>query len=146
MTTVNSVFCYGSLMAPQVIARVLYGLADLPAASSISLQPAILPNFSRSRIVGEAYPAAVPSASSSIAGVLVENVSDVHLARLDEFEGDEYERQEVKVVVAADGSTVDAHCYIWIDRLDRLETIDWDFDDFVKNRLKDWIEGEMASL
>ncbi|KAK7204351.1 AIG2-like family-domain-containing protein [Myxozyma melibiosi] len=140
-----SIFCYGTLMSPNVLARVLFNKRDLPSNSPLSLTPATLHNHSRSRLIDESYPAIVKSEGSSVAGVLVSELTPAQVKTLDAFEGDEYERQKVQVV-NENGQAVDAWCYIWVDRLDRLTGVDWDFDEFMQNRFKTWIEGEMSAM
>jgi gamma-glutamylcyclotransferase (GGCT)/AIG2-like uncharacterized protein YtfP len=78
-------------------------------------------------IPGEDYPGAVLSAGSSMTAVLWEDVGAEDLARLDAFEGDQYER--VRVVVGPDSRP--AWIYAW--RGERpLATTLWDPDAFTQ--------------
>jgi hypothetical protein len=42
---------------------------------------------------------------------------------LDEYEGDEYEKKEVKVIIS--GNEVECFTYVWIDDVERLSDEDW---------------------
>ncbi|KAJ8103957.1 hypothetical protein POJ06DRAFT_9967 [Lipomyces tetrasporus] len=134
-------------MSPKVLARVLYNNFDFPTESSILLHPAVLENYVRSGLIDESYPALVPSSDScSVTGIVVRNVSQQQVDRLDEFEGDEYERRTVVVHDLENGEDIEAQCYIWVDDLKRLTGVDWDFEEFLQNRFKDWIEKEMKAI
>ncbi|KAK9493559.1 hypothetical protein V1508DRAFT_415818 [Lipomyces doorenjongii] len=133
-------------MSPKVLARVLYNTFDLPIESPISLHKAVLENYSRFGLIDESYPALIPSLNSSVKGILVRNLSEEQVSRLDEFEGDEYERRTVIVTIEDTGEAVKAQCYIWADDLKRLSDADWDFEEFMQNRFKQWIEKEMDEI
>lgn len=80
-------------------------------------------------------------------------LTDVDMQRLDYFEGIEYSRQEVRAVLLAAGETeagpdakqVETETYIYTAGNAHLEKGEWDFDNFVKNRMPgnwadDWSE------
>ncbi|KAK9377809.1 uncharacterized protein V1513DRAFT_422356 [Lipomyces chichibuensis] len=133
-------------MSPEVLARVLYNTFNFPAESPISLHRAVLENYSRFALIDESYPALIPSLNSSVKGILVRNLSVEQVSRLDEFEGDEYERRTVIVNVEDTEEVVEAQCYIWVDDLKRLSDCDWDFKEFMQKRFKQWIEEEMEEM
>jgi gamma-glutamylcyclotransferase (GGCT)/AIG2-like uncharacterized protein YtfP len=85
-----NVFTYGSLMFPEVWIRVTGG-------GSGEGQPARLRDFEARRIRGQSYPALVRKPGAVTDGVLYPSVAPVALARLDTFEGDFYQRLEVRV-------------------------------------------------
>ena len=87
-------------------------------------------------------------------GTLVSGLSDGDMARLDRFEGDEYERRDVKVrtlgeeapasmggaeVVNGGEAVVQAVTYVWIAGEKRLEEGEWDFEEFRKEKLWRWV-------
>ena len=146
-------------MAPQVLYRVIHGTTSPTAQqkSSLKIRPAILEGYSRHKVRGCDYPAIIPSSisstsseeSPSVRGTLVTGLSARNVYRLDVFEGDEYTRQKVDVQLispgAGDGSgelrgsAVEAETYVWIDREERLEEGEWDFETFVREKLGRWV-------
>lgn len=75
--------------------------------------------------------------------------------RLDIFEGDEYERRQVKAHILTttgsdsgignvEGEAVECETYVWIAGEDRLEDGEWDFPEFVREKMGRWVgvEGE----
>lgn len=157
----HTAFFYGTLMAPPVLHRVIWGSQTPPTpahASLLSIRPAILHAHQRRHVKGADYPAVIPSAQESeVRGTLVEGLTDGDIWRLDIFEGDEYERKDVKVRVleskgrAGDaehrdvqGDEVSAQTYVWIAGEHRLEREEWDFDHFVKEKMSRWVGREAA--
>ena len=157
----HTAFFYGTLMAPPVLHRVIWGSQTPPTAahaSLLSIRPAILHAHQRRKVRHADYPAIVPSSpESEVRGTLVEGLTDGDIWRLDIFEGDEYERRDVRVRVleakgrAGDsehtdvlGEEVQAQTYIWTAGEGRLETEEWDFDHFVKEKMSRWVGREAA--
>ncbi|MCJ1285444.1 hypothetical protein MMC26_004784 [Xylographa opegraphella] len=155
----HTAFFYGTLMAPQVLHRVIYGTTAPTAQqkSSLKIESAILEGYSRHKVRGCDYPAIIPSSTSStsaqgihsVRGTLVTGLSAQNVFRLDVFEGDEYNRQKVDVQVISDGAgdgsggsgeiAVEAETYVWIDGAERLEEGEWDFETFVREKLGRWV-------
>ncbi|KAK9257481.1 hypothetical protein V1507DRAFT_447353, partial [Lipomyces tetrasporus] len=111
-------------MSPKVLARVLYNNFEFPTESPILLRPAVLENYVRSGLIDESY--------SALTGIVVRNVSQKQVDRLDEFEGDEYERRTVVVHDLETGEALEAQCYIWVEWVDdvkRFTGADWDFEE-----------------
>lgn len=87
-------------------------------------------------------------------------LTDEDIWRLDLFEGDEYERRRVRVQImpanephhtpsldqeldAAEArEEMEAETYIWIAGEHRLEDEEWDFDEFVKEKMWRWAPSE----
>jgi hypothetical protein len=93
------------------------------------------------------YPAILPSsATSSVRGTLVTGLTDGDIWRLDIFEGSEYTRRKVMVKVLnqddGEGEEVEAETYIWVAGAHRLEEQEWDFDEFVKEKMGRWVGGD----
>ncbi len=122
----KNIFSYGSLMYAAVF--------DPVAGSTARPTLATLKDWSRHRIMSKSYPAAVPAFGAQIEGVLWQDVGQDAVARLDRFEGDEYRRETV-VVTKADGLTVDADIYRWLDTT-TLEPEDWSREEFEKMHLE----------
>lgn len=130
-------FFYGTLMHPKILQRVI--LSDV---SELTIRPATLLSYSRHRVTGVDYPAVVPDDSQSVKGTLVKGLSPWAVKRLDVFEGDEYSRKSVKVMVEGQDLPVEARTYVWSDNPSRLDKAEWDFNDFVQEKLGRWVDRE----
>jgi hypothetical protein len=159
----HTAFFYGTLMAPKVLSRVCYG-PDFPLNTTkhgqLNIRSALLQNFRRHRVRHADYPAIVPCGESTVRGTLVTGLTDGDLWRLDIFEGDEYERKKVKaqelkyegdinIEPGRDqlGATVEAETYVWIGPKSDLDDDEWDFQEFVKEKMHAWVgsSGEERS-
>lgn len=157
----DTAFFYGTLMSPAVLRRVIFGQALPDSTTHRTLpapQPALLQNFQRHRVDGADYPAIIPQNGSSVRGTLVTGLTDGDWWRLDIFEGSQYKREYVKVLVQkgnhpqrdaewneldekeleSAGEEVMAQTYVWKDDLDDLEPREWDFEEFVKEKMWRW--------
>ena len=166
----HTAFFYGTLMAPPVLHRVIWGSADnVPDAQKAHLhvRPAILHNYQRHKVMEADYPAILPTqnSKSSVRGTLVEGLTDGDIWRLDIFEGSEYERRKVKVRLLesktaeegmgnleqeegdnVEGEEVEAEAYVWIGEEEDLEKEEWDFAEFVRDKMKYWVGREGAEM
>lgn len=159
----HTAFFYGTLMAPKVLSRVCYG-PNVPLNTTkhgtLNIRPALLQDYRRHRVLHADYPAIVPRDGSTVRGTLVSGLTDGDLWRLDIFEGDEYKREKVKVrelTYEGDitveptkdqlGKTVDAETYVWINPHTDLEDTEWDFEEFVREKMWAWVgtSGEARS-
>ncbi|KAF4555173.1 Hypothetical protein D9617_3g022450 [Elsinoe fawcettii] len=98
----NTLFFYGTLIAPAILHRVIHGPSNptfpTPSSSYVRTCPALLHSHRRHRVKGADYPAVIPaSISSTVRGTFATGLTDADVRRLDIFEGDEYERRRVKV-------------------------------------------------
>ena len=110
------VFTYGSLMFDRVWSGVVGG--DYPAAA------ATLPGYLRERVRGQDYPSLVHAPShgagcpqASVDGVLYLGVNDADLAVLDRFEGSDYRRIPVEVLLREEASVGPAGRFVAGSRL-----------------------------
>lgn len=88
-------FTYGSLMWPDIMARVCG--REVPA---LQRTKAWLYGHVRHPVMGQDYPGLVPqSGAPALQGVLYWGLTPQELQRLDDFEGQEYERVSVMVVL-----------------------------------------------
>lgn len=175
----HTAFFYGTLMAPPVLHRVIWGSTTPPTpahASLLHIRPAILHAHRRHKVRNADYPAILPSSpSASVRGTLVQGLTDGDIWRLDIFEGHEYARRRVRVrpLVQAqveEGQAggknggeggmgdlaqkeednveseeeVEAETYIWVAGAHRLEAEEWDFAEFVRDKMKRWVGGAVA--
>lgn len=131
--------------------------------------PAIIPLTAGAKLeAGEVRVAKEEVEGSSVRGTIVSGLTDEDVWRLDLFEGDEYERRTVNVkMLEADeeasklgqayahgtksnghamdwkpGQEVEAETYIWVAGRHRLEDEEWDFDEFVKEKMWRWAPAE----
>ena len=139
-------------MVPQVLHRVIYG-STTPHESqlaAVKIFPALLPNHRRHRVVGCDYPAIVESSDESacVRGTYVEGLTAADMWRLDIFEGDEYERVSVSLRLldqgGVPGESKVAETYRWIMPSEQLEDREWDFEEFRRDKLRDWVGGNAS--
>lgn len=110
-----NVFTYGSLMFTEVWQPLVGG--RYPS------EPAVLADFRRFAVPGVAYPGIVAAPGEQVAGLLYRDVGPDDLARLDLFEGAEYQREALPVTLA-NGSVLVAETYVWLDH-GRLSDAAW---------------------
>ena len=138
-------FVYGTLLAEEVLARVLFGRLTLEG-TPISRQEAVLKGYKRYKLKDRDYPGIVAgNPDDKVIGRLVFNVDEAGLQRLDDFEGTEYKRVTVDVT-AADGSVHQANTYLFLDTdLLNPDAGEWYLDDFQKFKMKNWIADELGA-
>lgn len=132
MRLVN-VFTYGSLMFAPVWERVVSG--------RYHSVPAQLFGHARYAVREESYPGMVPETAGAVAGLLYYHVRPHDVAALDLFEGSDYRRDTVQVLLA-DGSLVEAQTYIYL-RPELLTREPWRPEAFAMQRfLRSYCGGE----
>lgn len=115
-------FTYGSLMWADIMARV--------CGREFASEPASLVGYTRHPVQGQDYPGLRAAPGGLVAGRLYRDIDADAWARLDAFEGDEYERIGV-TVATADGTALAARVYLFRDAyLHRLAPGEWDADAF----------------
>jgi gamma-glutamylcyclotransferase (GGCT)/AIG2-like uncharacterized protein YtfP len=87
-------FVYGTLRDPELLAAVL-GRAIRPGEA----EPAIAPGFRATFYPGRTYPALIRAPGGSADGLLLLALSRFELDLLDAFEGEEYRRAIVPVIM-----------------------------------------------
>lgn len=144
-------------MAPPVLYRVIYGTTEPETwqKALTTVRPALLQGYRRHKVKHADYPAILPHDASSVRGSLVTGLLDEDIRRLDIFEGDEYDRQEISVLALKDTAldevidesklseyvtdTVRAETYVWIAGSHQLESEEWDFEEFKREKMYAWI-------
>jgi len=115
-------FTYGSLMWADIMARV--------CGREFASEPASLADHRRHPVRGQDYPGLQPAPGGLVPGRLYLDVTPEAWARLDAFEGAEYERAEVQVSLAG-GRSLLAQVYRFRgDFAERLLPGDWDAEAF----------------
>ncbi|KAK3155990.1 hypothetical protein QOZ80_2AG0101390 [Eleusine coracana subsp. coracana] len=128
----HSVFVYGTLMAEEVV-RVLLGRT--PPSS-----PATLPDHQRFSIKGRVYPAILPVQGKHVNGKVFKDLTDRELDVFDIFEDEEYVRETVEVSLTDSSEKLLAYAYIWANASDPDLCGEWDFQEWRKVHLKDYLE------
>ncbi|ESZ94364.1 hypothetical protein SBOR_5228 [Sclerotinia borealis F-4128] len=150
-------FFYGTLMAPEVLHRVIYGSSSHPS-TSLTIVPALLPDYCRHRVRFADYPAIISEPGHTVRGTYVSGLTPSNMRSLDWFEGSQYERKvvTVKILTPKDKSHVhgssgimaeaietgeekQAHTYVFTD-LNELEKGEWDFAFFRREKLRNWAD------
>lgn len=121
----TSVFTYGTLMSERVLQAVLGRVPNWSCGE--------LTDFKRVSLGNErCYPGALPHPASKICGRVLHDLSADELARLDRFEGDEYEAVIIDEVLLASGEKVRARVWKLAD-LNGVLDRDWDYDKFLRH-------------
>lgn len=121
--TMTNLFTYGSLMCSDIMAKVAGCQNDCTQAS--------LHNFFRAKMRNEEYPGIMPQPDTKVLGVLYVNLTAVALHRLDLFEGEMYQRQEVEVVTETNRLTPAMTYVIKPQYRHLLSDKEWDFSEFL---------------
>ena len=89
-----------------------------------------LKGYERRALKDKSYPGLKKKAAASVRGVVYFDVSAGAWEKLDRFEGDRYEREEVAVLLD-NGSTASAWVYVTAPAfLFELSADDWDYEEF----------------
>jgi gamma-glutamylcyclotransferase (GGCT)/AIG2-like uncharacterized protein YtfP len=118
------IFTYGSLMFPEIWQRVVRG--------SYRAQSATAAGFIRYALSDDTYPGMIAQVGATVDGLLYLDVNAQDVAALDAFEGAEYRRDNVTVVLAS-GESVPAGTYIFT-ATHRLSTVAWEPEAFQMTR------------
>jgi len=117
-------FTYGTLMCQDIMAEV--------TGCQLLGEPATLTDHRRLSVAGQEYPGLVVAEGYAVEGIVYRDVPLSIWERLDRFEGAMYERIAVSLRLA-DGKTMPAETYLVRPEFEkRLEPIDWDFDQFLR--------------
>ena len=147
-------------MAPEVFFTVCYRAGRPPAAIANGhvFRSAVLPGFTRHRVQNQEYPGIIEddTPGACVRGTLVSGVTDGNQHQLDYFEGSEYERRTVEVVLDAASDkavedaggagsekkkTVNAQVYVY-KYPNQLERREWDFDEFRREKMHKWARAD----
>lgn len=115
-------FAYGTLMSPEIMARVT-GVKGRSKKATLS-------GYVRRKIRGEVYPAITLQAGGFVDGLIYYDLTAAAFDRLDRFEGSLYARTQV-AVACEDGQNATAQTYVitagWTHRLCQG---DWSYEEF----------------
>jgi gamma-glutamylcyclotransferase (GGCT)/AIG2-like uncharacterized protein YtfP len=119
----DNLFTYGSLMSSDIMYTIAGCRADFVSAT--------LRDFQRSSIRGEEYPGIVAHPQAEVEGVLYLDLSAKAMQRLDNFEGEQYARQEVQVMTQLYGLYTAMAYVIKPEYTDLLTGETWDYERFL---------------
>ena len=97
-------FVYGTLQDPDILGAVL----GRPVEAG-TLRPASAPGYRAVAYPGRVYPALVELAGDKTPGLLVAGLGALDLEVLDAFEGAEYRREAIEVLVAGERVAADTY-------------------------------------
>ncbi len=126
----KKLFVYGTLQFPEILKRL--------TGKTFSSKPAILSDYQRCSVTDCDYPALIPKKGAKTEGFILEDMDDVCFKAIDLFEGDEYEKKDVTVIV--DDDKVEATVYVWNAEKDKLLDLDWDATLFEKKFLNKYLD------
>lgn len=141
-------------MAKEVFYSVCYNDAR-PGEAIRSLHtftPAILHGYCRHKVQFADYPAIIPEDGKSVRGVYVTGLTSGNMYHLDIFEGNEYEKKQVKVKLLkqegdkeVEGEEREVTAYVFKHE-NHLEKGEWDFEHFKNERMKLWFRDDVGYL
>jgi hypothetical protein len=125
-------FFFGSLMDRDVAELVLGRRIDARA-----LQPGILHGYERLVVAEESYPALAPRAGGKVAGLVIDRISVVELARMQFFESDEFAPVDRDIELAG-GEYVIAQTFLACEVLQYTDHR-WDFAHWQRHDKDDYL-------
>lgn len=154
-------------MVPQILYRVCYGTENpLPeVVSHLRFSPALLRNYSRRKVLRADFPGIIAQRNHTVLGTLVRGLTDADVKWLDNFETDMYKRvrleveeldsevfdeygninkeemEKVKAKKEEERNMVKAETYVWDLGESDLESEEWLFADFRREKMKNWVGG-----
>lgn len=133
MNSLVNIFCYGSLMYPEVWNLVVEG--------NYQQQPGQIFGYRRKKIRNEEYPGLIAAqAKDSVEGIVYFSVSNDDVKRLDLFEGNQYIRVEVNCLLS-DNNFLKTHTYLINPQQPTIvNPEDWDKQQFEQNGLKKFLD------
>jgi len=125
----QNIFVYGTLQSPGIVKKL--------TGKSFKSKPAVLPGYKRYCVKDCDYPAVIQQNDTETTGLVLENVDELTLDIISFYEGDEYEKRQVTVLM--NGKPKDALTFVWVKGNEFLENKEWDYYGFKKNRLEHYI-------
>ncbi len=126
----QNLFVYGTLLSSEITEKL--------TGKTFKTLHAVLEGYKMYCVKGCDYPAIIMEEGAETIGKILVNIDDSDLKILSVFEGDEYEKREVKVL--CNNKYEDALTFVWANDKDFLVNREWDFEDFQKNRLKFYLD------
>jgi len=131
-------FVYGTLRDPDVLALVLghpYPETDAEPATAPGCRVVLFP--------GRTYPALLAAPGEAAPGTLLHHLSGTDLAALDLFEGAEYQRRSLDVIVSGGHLAADVY---WPATEIGGNAPDWRFADWVGRHKSAFLSAEVRGI
>jgi gamma-glutamylcyclotransferase (GGCT)/AIG2-like uncharacterized protein YtfP len=125
----QNIFVYGTLQSELIINKL--------TRKKFHSSPAILRGYKRYRVKDCDYPAIVAEAGSETKGLILFNVKDSDLHILSFYEGDEYEKKTVTVLL--NDKPTDVLAFVWLKGVDLLENKEWNLHQFQEDSLEHYL-------
>ncbi len=126
----QNLFVYGTLLSSEITEKL--------TGKTFETTHAVLEGYKMYCVKDCDYPAIVGEVGAETKGKILINVDDSALKILSVFEGDEYEKKAVKVL--CNNKVEDAVTFVWANGKDSLENKVWDFEGFIRDRLKFYLD------
>ena len=129
----NNLFAYGTLMCDDIVKKI--------SGLHLLHEYGVLSGYQRVSVKGEYYPAIIHDKESSVVGVVYRNIPIDVWTKLDQFEGDTYDRREVKIELA-NKTSLDAMTYVLkSEYAPQIDSVEWDFEKFLRKDKIKFIQG-----
>jgi len=127
-----NIFTYGTLMIPEVMVAV--------TTHKFRSVNAILKGYARFTVKGESYPGITPEPGAITEGIIYFDVDEWSLERLNEFEGNLYQR--IQILAETDEKEIlSADAYVIKPKFrSHLSSIEWNMKEFAQKHLKTFLE------
>ena len=132
---IDRLFTYGTLEIPSVVRRVL--------GRDLTGERAVLHGYARFLVHGECHPGIVERAGASVSGTVYNGLSSAMFLRLDRYEGKEYEKRIVEVVLST-GEARTAYTYTCLAGM--LSEAPWDRAIFIRDHLTEFLTARAPYL
>jgi gamma-glutamylcyclotransferase (GGCT)/AIG2-like uncharacterized protein YtfP len=123
-----NIFTYGSLMYDRVWSRVV--------TQTYQKKTGAVQSFQRLKVKNEQYPGLIKG-DGDVEGVVYFDISARDFARLDNFEGKLYQREEVNAI-CADGILAPAFVYVIRDEFKEILNGEWSKEEFEREGLAEF--------
>lgn len=133
-----SIFAYGTLRDSDVLRLVLGREVD-PAA----VTPATAPGYRAVFFPRRTYPALIRDPTATAAGTLLTSLAPADLALLDLFEGEEYARTSIEIIVSGQPATADVY---WPTQPISPDAPAWHLADWTSRHKAAFLGGEADNL
>jgi gamma-glutamylcyclotransferase (GGCT)/AIG2-like uncharacterized protein YtfP len=121
-----NLFCYGTLIHPQIISAVI---GRLPRS-----EPARLNGYQIYSVKSTPYPALINCDTATVDGIVYQGLSPGEMQLLDDYEGDEYQRRQSVLLIG--DNRLSAWVYVYKSQYrNRLAGQGWDYTQFVERHL-----------
>ena len=128
----HSLFCYGTLQIPMVMAKVIQRIPEGKQARVKGIEAM--------KFTGKSYPGIRDAAENELSGILYSDIGDEELKALDNFEGAEYFRDSIQATNLESG--VEETCFIYrvkAEYLNNLSSNPWELRAFLENDFNDFM-------